>query len=836
MTIDIKTKEKFIKAEQLSNKKGVSAYHLLMSYIETDENVKNAVEDSVIFFEDFMIELQEKMENFKLNPKEERISNDVKALVASIQSNKLNDPYSFFNTLLNNPNIKAMLKESYATPSEVMDRINGKKDKDEKKELSPLSKERDFSSSISKKIIGTTKKSAKPLSENALINLNKKAELGLVTQIIGRNEEIQKIIQILQRKTKNSPILVGESGVGKSIIVENLARKIHKGDVPEFLKDKIIMELNTTELVSDTRLQGELESKFNELIEKIKSYDGKVILYIDNMHSISKSSNQANRNSIAELLKQPLARGDFSCISSTTGSEIKIIESDPSLERAFQKINIEQPTVPETISILRGLKSDFEKHYGVEIEDEALIRAAKLSDRYITDRCFPDKAIDLLDEAASIVKISIDSKPQKIVNLENKIAQKVLEKGSVPPSLTNDINEEIEFIDKEILQLNEELEECKRIFKEDLKILKREKDLKLKLKTLNGKELDSAKAELKTLMEMGFKILKTKVKETEIREVIAQKTGIPLDKINESDKEKVLKLESRLEDSLIGQPEAVKAVSSSIRRSQAGLSNPSQPSGSFLFLGSTGVGKTELCKQLAIVLFDSEQDMLRFDMSEFQEKHTVSQLIGSPIGYEGSNEGGRLTEAVKNKPYSIVLFDEIEKAHPDVLNLLLQILDDGRLSDSRGNLIDFKNTIIVLTSNIGSEHIKEKTMFNPDPKKKVIKELEKKMRPELINRIDEKIVFERLSEKDIAKIAKISLSKIKSILKDKKIELDFTDEAIEYLAKISNDSKYGARPLNRKIKNLVEDELATAILNNQIKKGDSVVFNLNYTGATITHK
>jgi len=829
MNINKETKQKFVDAEKISakyNKEGVSSYHLLLSYLDSDQDFKAAVSSSVLFYDDFSTDLMREIKNFKLKPNESRISNELKAVVAATTFEK--GEYELIEHLLLTQSIKKLLKSSYSKPSEVLSKIG-------QTNQTTLNEEK--SSSISS-LIGMGKKVKKVDVSKSLINLNEKVLKSGMTQMIGRNEEIQKLIQIIQRKTKNSPIIVGESGVGKSTIVENLAYQIEKGNVPEFLKGKKIVELNTSELLSDTTLQGQLEKKINELLKVIKDSNGEMILYIDNMHTIATKSKQANRTSIAELLKPSLNRGEFTCIGSTTTDDFKKIESDPSLERIFQKIAIEQPSVPETISILRGLKVKFQSHHDVEIDDNALIQAVKLSDRYITDRCFPDKAIDIIDEASSIVKIALDSKPRKIVQLENKILQKNLEKESVPISFIEENNPEIDFIEKEIAELSEELLKTEELLKEDVELLEKQTELRGLLQEETDKEKATIiKEELKTIIDLGFKVLKVKVTPNEVLEVLAQKTGIPLEKMTEDDKEKVLNLESRLSSTVIGQNEAVKAVSSAIRRSQAGLSDPNQPTGSFLFLGSTGVGKTELCKQLSSELFNDEKDLIRFDMSEFMQEHSVAQLIGSPVGYTGSDSGGKLTESVRKKPYSIVLFDEIEKAHPDVLNILLQILDDGRLTDARGNLINFKNTIIVMTSNIGSQYIKDSLNPLGDNEKRikrnVMAELEKKLKPELINRIDEKVIFERLTQENIEKICRISLSKIEKRLKDKNIEIHFSDSTVSYLSSVSHDPKYGARPLSRKIKTLVEDHLANAILNNELLKGDNISFELNKNGARI---
>ena len=842
--LNAKLKERFIEADKISalyNKNnGVSTYHILLALINMEPELKGALNLSVILYNEFYEDLINNIKSFKIKKNEKRISNELKAIVVSVNLEEDREDYEVFvEKILHSQSIKKMLNNYSSKPSEVIKLFKGETNEvkqENKKERSNL--ETFKNSELLNNIIGKKHKINNqdlPESNISLIDLNKLAINDTNHKMIGRNEEIQRIIQVMQRKTKNTPIIVGDSGVGKSKVIQHLAYKIEKGDVPEFLKGKKIVELDKSSMIENTHYRGALEKNVNILIKKIKDSNGELILYIDDLHSISKKS--PDKSNILELLKPTLDKNQISCICTTSIEDLRKIESETAFERIFQKIVIEQPSIPETISILRCLKSNYEEHHNVTIDDNAIIQAVKLSERYITAKKFPDKAIDLIDEAASIVKMAIDSKPQILLKLENKILQKTIEKESLGNSLNYEVSEEVKFIEEQITYLSNQLDANIEVFNNDLKLFEEQKELRSEL-SLSPKteEQKVLRLKLQENIQKGFKILKTKVSETEILEVISQKTSIPLDKMGQDDKSKVLNINDKLSEKVIGQKDAIKVVSSAIKRSYAGLSDPNKPIGSFLFLGSTGVGKTEVCKQLAIELFDNEKNFIRLDMSEYMGEASLNQMIGSPIGYEGSESGGMLTEAVIEKPYSIVLFDEIEKAHPKILNILLQILDDGRLTDARGRLVNFKNTIIVMTSNIGAEHIKSSFMFGDLTSRienKVLKELEKVFKPELINRIDERVVFKRLEIQDIRKICEISLNNLKKRISNQNIDITFSDETVDYIASVSLDPKYGARPLARKIKRLVEENLADYILTGDLKKGDKINFHINKSGLRI---
>ena len=820
MKVKNEIKEVFSAAQLISTENGsngVGAEHLIKALMEKNSKIKEAFFLSILINEDFEEDLDKKIKEFKLGKGEERISQEVYNIFEGYnESSIVPDVEMLLFDLLGTKKIKAMIKYHKTSKNEILETLNSINKKDQKHalvfEVDPMKE---------------NKSSEMPI----LTDLTKKASEKKITKITGRNEETSKIFQILQRKTKNTPIIVGESGVGKTALIQNLALLMNENLVPDFLRDVKLMEVNKSVLISGTSLQGDLEGKVNELISFVEQQDAKMFLFIDNIGSLSDGKKQDNRTGILEMLLPAIESGRITCIATSTIKEFKFIERDPLLNRIFQKIELEQPTVPETISILRSLKSSFEKHHGVEITDASLVAATKLADRYIMDKCFPDKAIDLIDEAASIVKMEIELTPRKILNVENKLSQKKLELFSISIKTPEDQNE-YDFLEKEVAALTENLKKLNMSYNE-------EKTRKELIDSLNDKmsrtkdveEQAIIKKELEDISKT-FVLICEKVSENEILEVVAQKTNIPVNKITETDKDKVLNLEAKLEKVVIGQSNAVKSVSGVIKRSMAGLASPDRPSGSFLFLGTTGVGKTELSKQLAIELFSSDKDLIRFDMSEFMEKQSVSQLIGSPMGYQGSDEGGVLTEAVKRKPYSIVLFDEIEKAHPDVLNLFLQVLDEGRLTDARGTLVNFKNTIIIMTSNLGSEHIKDSdAFFSERSKRKVFKELEKKLRPEFINRIDNCVIFERLNRDNIEKIAKINLDKLKKRIGLLKIDIEFDQSCLSFLSSLTVDSRYGARPLSRDIKNYIEDNIANYILEGHVKKGDKIIYSMGGKGS-----
>ncbi len=660
---------------------------------------------------------------------------------------------------------------------------------------------------------------------------------GKIDPVIGRDEEVRSIMRILSRKTKNNTILIGEPGVGKTAIVEGLARRIVSNDVPNSLKDKIIWELDMGSLIAGAKYRGEFEERLKAVLKKIKESEGRIILFIDEIHMIVGAGKIEGAMDTSNMLKPMLARGEIHCIGATTLNEYrKHIESDGALERRFQKVSVLEPTVSDTITILRGLKEKYEIHHGVTISDKALISAANLSNRYITDRFLPDKAIDLVDEACATIKVQMDSVPVEIDTLTRKIMQLEIEKQALN-------KEKDELSKKRIEKINNELQEIKQIEKELRTIWKEEKEInekinkkkseienaKFRLEQSENKydletsakikhgEIPKLEKELKELKEKDQnKMLSDTVTEESIANIISKWTKIPVTKLVESEKEKLLNLEEEMKKRVVGQDKALKFVSDAIIRARAGIKDPNRPIGTFIFLGPTGVGKTEVAKTLAYQLFDDEKHIVRIDMSEYMESFNVSRLIGSPPGYVGYEEGGQLTEVVRRNPYSIVLFDEIEKAHKDVYNILLQILDDGRITDSHGRTVDFKNTIIIMTSNLGSEHIiKDNTDL-------VINELRTTFRPEFLNRIDEIIIFNTLSRESINKIIDMQIKRLESNLSDYNIKVTTTEECKNYIIESAYDINYGARPLRRFISRYIETLIAKKIVNNQIKFNDSI--------------
>ncbi len=673
-------------------------------------------------------------------------------------------------------------------------------------------------------------------------NLTELASKSKIDPVIGRDEEIRRAIQILSRRMKNNPILIGEPGVGKTAVAEGLALRIFNQDVPETLLDKEIIELDMGALIAGAKYRGEFEERLKAVINEIEKSDGKIILFIDEIHTLVGAGVTSGSMDASNLLKPALARGLLHCIGSTTLNEYKkYIEKDPALARRFQSVLINQPTVEDTISILRGIKKKYEMHHGVRIEDGAIIASAKLSDKYISDRFLPDKAIDIMDEAASRVRMQIDSTPENIDNLKRKILQLKIAEEALKKEEDKDSKEELLKTKNELSELEKELmdlttqwqsekiklNEIKKIKSEiedknfELEQLKKRGDLG-KASEISYSVMPKLKEDLKRIIDdieqNGLKLIKETVSAEDIASIISRATGIPIDKMIQSEKTKLLKIESQLEERVIGQDYAISSIANAIRRSRAGLSPDTKPIASFMFIGPTGVGKTELTKALANLLFDTEKAMTRIDMSEYMEKHSISRLIGSPPGYVGYEEGGQLTESVRRKPYQIVLLDEVEKAHPDVFNLMLQVLDEGRLTDSQGRTVDFTNTIIIMTSNIGSNIIKERNedSITEEIKTFILNEMGKFFRPEFLNRIDEIIFFEKLKKQDMSKIVKIHLNKLKHKLEDAKIHIEFKDSLIEHLAEISYDPVYGARPLKRKIQQEIENKIATAILENSI--------------------
>ncbi len=667
--------------------------------------------------------------------------------------------------------------------------------------------------------------------------------------VIGRDDEIRRVIQVLSRKTKNNPVLIGEPGVGKTAIVEGLAQRIVNGDIPDSLKDKQLLSLDIGALVAGAKFRGEFEERLKAVLKEIGAASGAIVLFIDELHNIVGSGRAEGSMDTSNLLKPALARGDLRCVGATTLNEYrKYIEKDAALERRFQQVYVGEPTVPDTIAILRGLKERYEVYHGVKIQDAALVNAATLSHRYITDRFLPDKAIDLIDEASAKLRIEIDSLPTEIDEIERKIIQLEIEQTALKKEKDPSSQERIKEVQKEIANLKEQSNELKAHWKQERENISKIRSVKEEIERTKAaqekaeregnlekaaeykygklielqKKYDSETQKLKSLQSQK-KMLKEEVEAEDVAEVVAKWTGIPVSKMLESTKDKLLHMEERLKERIVGQDYAISQVSQVIRRSRAGLQDPKRPLGSFIFLGPTGVGKTETVRALSEFLFDSEEAMVRIDMSEYMEKHSIARFIGAPPGYVGYEEGGQLTEAVRRRPYSVILFDEIEKAHSDVFDLLLQILEDGRLTDGQGRTVDFKNTVIIMTSNIGSAYIAEyQKERKPHLEEKMLEALKEKFKPEFINRIDEIIIFNSLNQDHMMKICDIQLKNLQKLLGEKKISLQLDDKAKKFLSDHGYDEVYGARPLKRAIQKYLQNPLSTLILEGQFKAGDKI--------------
>ena len=714
-----------------------------------------------------------------------------------------------------------------------------------------------------KKIRGNKKVDNKNAEENMKAlekystDLTALARKGKLDPVIGRDEEVRRIIQVLNRRTKNNPVLIGEPGVGKTAIVEGLAQRIVRGDVPESLKEVKLISLDMGALVAGAKYRGEFEERLKAVLKEVEESNGEIVMFIDELHTVVGAGATEGSMDAGNLLKPMLARGVLRTIGATTINEYrKYIEKDPALERRFQPVMVNEPSVEDTISILRGLKEKYEVHHGVRILDSALIAAAKLSDRYITDRFLPDKAIDLIDEAASSLRIEIDSMPEEIDSMMRQKIQFEIEREALKKEDSDEAKVKVEDLTKQINELEEKINKMKVQWeqekssiigeaaikdeidkvKKQIEEAERNTDLQLAAELKYGRLLELEK-QLKACENRDKKdnqLLKEQIDEGDIAEVVSKWTGIPVTKLVESEMQKLINMEEILHKRLIGQDEAVTTVSDAIRRARSGLKDPKRPIGTFLFLGPTGVGKTELAKALAEFMFNDEDALIRIDMSEYMEKHNVARLVGAPPGYVGYEEGGQLTEAVRRKPYSVVLFDEIEKAHPDVFNIMLQIFDDGRLTDSKGRVVDFKNTLIIMTSNLGSDIILEKTldsMLNQSDfdktKEEVLALLRTKFKPEFLNRIDEIIFFKALTLQQLSSIVDIQTDYLRKLLADQEIELDITEEAKEFLATRGFNPVYGARPLKRVIRQMVENPLSKQILEQKFKRGDKIIIDVD---------
>lgn len=819
--------------------------HIMLAMIKDNGIIKDYLTELKLLNQGFIDKIVGAVNSFPkvsgpVNAQQMFLSNQTYRLLdlSAEQSNDLKDEFISIEaillamTKLENSNIQRLLKDFNVDTNKVLNAM--------------------------KKIRGNKKVDNKNAEENMKAlekystDLTALARKGKLDPVIGRDEEVRRIIQVLNRRTKNNPVLIGEPGVGKTAIVEGLAQRIIRGDVPESLKDVKLVSLDMGALVAGAKFRGEFEERLKAVLKEVEESNGEIVMFIDELHTVVGAGATEGSMDAGNLLKPMLARGVLRTIGATTINEYrKYIEKDPALERRFQPVLVDEPSVEDTISILRGLKEKYEVHHGIRILDSALIQAAKLSDRYITDRFLPDKAIDLIDEAASSLRIEIDSMPEEIDTMMRQKIQLEIEREALKKETSDEAKAKVDDISKQISELEGKIKTMKCQWekekasitgeaaikdeidkvKKQIEEAERNTDLQTAAELKYGKllELEKQLRECQNRDKSENHLLKEEIDDEDIANVVSKWTGIPVNKLVESEKQKLVSMEDILHKRLIGQDEAVETVSDAIRRARSGLKDPKRPIGTFLFLGPTGVGKTELAKSLAEFMFNDEDALIRIDMSEYMEKHNVARLVGAPPGYVGYEEGGQLTEAVRRKPYSVVLFDEIEKAHPDVFNIMLQIFDDGRLTDSKGRTVDFKNTLIIMTSNIGSDIILEDTLNNlgsqkdfDATKEKVLTVLRSRFKPEFLNRIDETIFFKALTLQDLSQIVDIQMDYLRKLLKEQEIELEITPEAKELLATRGFNPVYGARPLKRVIRQMVENPLSKMILSQNFLRGDKI--------------